>query len=66
MLRQRHYWHELPGHNFRLTNLQAALGCAQLEKLPEILRERQRVPKCCRAQLNGIGGVALNPLLRRQ
>ena len=21
--RQRHYWHEVPGHNFRLTNLQA-------------------------------------------
>jgi len=37
------YWHELPGHNFRLTNMQAALGVAQLEKTEEILRERRRV-----------------------
>ena len=29
MRRQKlHYWHELPGHNFRLTNFQAAMGCA--------------------------------------
>jgi len=39
----RRYWHELAGHNFRLTNLQAALGCAQLEHLPTIARSRQRV-----------------------
>jgi perosamine synthetase len=37
------YWHELPGHNFRLTNLQAALGLAQFEKKETIIRERKRV-----------------------
>ena len=37
------YWHELPGHNFRLTNLQAALGVAQLEKRDEIIKQRERV-----------------------
>jgi perosamine synthetase len=37
------YWHEVAGYNFRLTNLQAALGCAQLEHLEEIIRERKRL-----------------------
>jgi perosamine synthetase len=37
------YWHELPGHNFRLTNLQAAIGVAQLEKIEEIIFQRKRV-----------------------
>jgi perosamine synthetase len=37
------YWHEVPGHNFRLTNLQAALGLAQLEKIETIIQERKRV-----------------------
>ncbi|MCA9130864.1 MAG: aminotransferase class I/II-fold pyridoxal phosphate-dependent enzyme, partial [Planctomycetales bacterium] len=27
----RRYYHHVAGHNFRMTNLQAALGCAQLE-----------------------------------
>jgi perosamine synthetase len=43
MLRKTYYWHELPGHNFRLTNLQAALGCAQFENLENIIRERKRI-----------------------
>ena len=59
MLRKRHYWHELPGHNFRLTNLQAALGCAQLEKLDVIRRERARVHERYRAVLSRLEGVTL-------
>lgn len=43
MLRKTFYWHELPGQNFRLTNLQAAMGVAQMEKLDTIISERKRV-----------------------
>lgn len=43
MLRKVYYWHELAGHNFRLTNIQAALGCAQMESIEEIIRGRNRV-----------------------
>jgi perosamine synthetase len=59
MRRQRYYWHELPGHNFRLTNIQAALGCAQLEHVEAILRERRRVHKHYAAQLDDIPGLVL-------
>lgn len=34
------YHHESPGYNFRMTELQAALGLVQLEKLPEWTRRR--------------------------
>ncbi len=37
------YWHELPGHNFRLTNMQAALGIAQLENALDIIKTRKQV-----------------------
>lgn len=37
------YIHELPGHNFRLTNLQAAMGVAQFEARETIVAERERV-----------------------
>jgi perosamine synthetase len=57
MLRKRYYWHELPGHNFRLTNLQAALGCAQIEKLPLIVKERRRVYERYYSRLSGVSGV---------
>lgn len=59
MQRKRYYWHDLPGHNFRLTNLQAALGCAQLEKLDAIVRERNRVWARYQDRLSRLGGVTL-------
>ena len=40
MSTDRRYWHEVVGHNFRLGNLQAALGCAQLENLGEIIENK--------------------------
>lgn len=53
------YWHEVPGHNFRLTNLQAALGCAQLTHLERIITERKRVYGSYSARLNDVDGLSL-------
>jgi perosamine synthetase len=35
--------HASVGYNYRLTNLQAALGCAQLERLPPLLAAKRRI-----------------------
>ena len=37
-----YYIHDEVGYNYRMTNLQAALGVAQLEELPEFIRRKQR------------------------
>ena len=31
------YFHDLLGYNYRMTNIQAAIGCAQIQKIDEIL-----------------------------
>lgn len=36
-----YYIHDEVGYNYRMTNLQAALGVAQMEKLPEFIRRKQ-------------------------
>ena len=36
-----YYIHNEIGYNYRMTNLQAALGVAQMEKLPEFIRRKQ-------------------------
>jgi perosamine synthetase len=40
---QRRYWHPEVGYNYRMTNLQAAIGCAQLERFDELRRKRELV-----------------------
>lgn len=37
------YEHREIGYNYRMSNLLAAVGCAQLEHLPEILRRKRRI-----------------------
>lgn len=39
----RKYWFPVVGYNYRLTNLQAAVGCAQLEMVDWHVGERKRV-----------------------
>lgn len=55
----RRYWHELAGHNFRLTNMQAAIGCAQLEQIDKIIHERDRVYQTYKRLLENMGGLSL-------
>ena len=37
-----YYIHDEIGYNYRMTNLQAALGVAQVEELPEFIRRKQK------------------------
>ena len=41
MSRSRRYYHEVIGYNYRLTNLQAAIGLAQLERIDVIHKNRK-------------------------
>jgi perosamine synthetase len=57
--RERHYWHEVPGHNFRLTNLQASIGCAQFEQIDQIIAERRRINLTYQRRLQGVPGIIM-------
>jgi perosamine synthetase len=48
----RRYWHEELGFNYRMTNIAAAIGFAQSERLPQILSRKRRVAKLYRALLS--------------
>lgn len=53
MRKSKRYWHDAVGYNFRMTNLQAAMGCAQLDQLDFIRGERKRVYAAYRSNLSG-------------
>lgn len=37
------FFHDLPGFNYRLPNLNAALGCAQMEQLKDFLSSKRKI-----------------------
>ena len=55
-----HAWeflHDEVGYNYRLPNLNAALGCAQLEQLPDMVAKKRALADRYRAALAGVAGV---------
>ena len=53
------YRHDEVGYNYRMPNLNAALGCAQLEQLPELLRLKRTLYLRYAAALDDMAGVTL-------
>ena len=41
MSKKKRYWHDVIGYNYRMTNLQAAIGLAQLERIEDIHKNRR-------------------------
>ena len=54
------YVHDEIGYNFRLTNIQAALGVAQLEQLPAILKRKKELFDYYRSAIEDIDGLSLS------
>ena len=59
MNRKKYYWHTAIGHNFRLTNMQAAIGCAQLEKIDRAIDDRRRVYRVYCKYLGQAQGISM-------
>lgn len=55
----KRYWHVEVGYNYRLTNLQAAVGCAQLERLDEFLAGKLNVARQYGARLGKVEGLTI-------
>jgi len=57
----KRFMHEELGHNFRMTNLQAAVGLAQLEQLDAFVTRKRAMGKKYNDFLSGVPGLQLPP-----
>ncbi len=58
---QKRYWHEVIGFNYRMTNLQAAIGVAQLSKIDKFIEQKRKNAKTYNEFLKNIDGIVLPP-----
>jgi perosamine synthetase len=58
---RRRYYHPEVGFNYRMTNIQAAIGCAQLEAIEAILTRRKALAAAYEAGLAGLPGLTRPP-----
>jgi len=62
MSKSRRYWHDVVGYNYRMTNLQAAIGLAQTERAKDLVRRKFENAAIYIEGLDGIDGVAPMPI----
>jgi perosamine synthetase len=58
---ERHFWHKYRGYNYRMTNMQAAVGLAQTERLEEFVKARRDHAAQYTALLKDIPGLVTPP-----
>ncbi|WP_285625800.1 DegT/DnrJ/EryC1/StrS family aminotransferase [Actinoallomurus iriomotensis] len=63
---ERRYWHEVVGHNMRMTNVTAAIGAAQLERWDELTARRNAVADRYRSSIadDAVGHRPIAPWAR--
>lgn len=56
----RQFWPEVIGFKYKMSNVQAAIGCAQMERIDELIEGKRRVFEAYAAHLAGLP-VRMNP-----
>ena len=57
--KERRFYHDEAGYNFRMTNIQAALGVAQLERIDQIVERKRAIAHSYFTQLKNVSALQL-------
>lgn len=57
----KQFWPDMVGFKYKMSNIQAAIGCAQLERIEELVSRKREILAYCKAELGKLPGVTMNP-----
>ena len=57
--RRNKFMHEAAGYNYRMTNVQAAIGCGQLEKIDEVIHKKRQLARLYDERLENVSCLRL-------
>ena len=57
------YYHDEVGYNYRLVNVLAAIGVAQMEQLPGFIRRKKQIVDYYQSQLTGVADIRFQEIL---
>jgi perosamine synthetase len=56
----RQFWPDVVGYKYKMSNIQAAIGCAQMERINELINKKRLVYKWYEEKLKGLP-LSMNP-----
>lgn len=57
----KQFWPDMVGFKYKMSNIQAAIGCAQMERVEELIQRKREIFGYYRDRLTNLSGVAMNP-----
>lgn len=57
----KQFWPDMVGYKYKMSNIQAAVGCGQMERVDELIARKRAIMAGYRERLAGMPGVSLNP-----
>ena len=58
---KRQFWPDVVGYKYKISNVQAAIGLAQMQHAHELIERKQAILCYYREQLGGLPSIAINP-----
>lgn len=57
----KQFWPDMVGFKYKMSNVQAAIGCAQMERIDELVRRKREILAYYKERLEKLPGVRMNP-----
>jgi perosamine synthetase len=57
----KQFWPDMVGFKYKMANIQAAIGCAQMERIEELIRRKREILAAYRERLEKLPGLRMNP-----
>jgi perosamine synthetase len=57
----KQFWPDMVGFKYKISNIQAAIGCAQMERISDLILRKREILQYYRERLEVLPGVSMNP-----
>ena len=57
----KQFWPDEIGFKYKMSNIQAAIGCAQIERIEELIVRKREILSAYKEKLSRLSGVSMNP-----
>lgn len=57
----KQFWPDAVGFKYKMSNIQAAIGCGQMERIHELVNRKREIFTYYQKQLAGLSGLTMNP-----
>jgi perosamine synthetase len=60
-VQKKQFWPDMVGFKYKMSNIQAAIGCGQMERIEQLISRKQTILTTYRQRLLAYDGLSMNP-----